>query len=146
MIPLINEAFDEDFSEDANVMLKPAKQVTQLPDATLEQNEMDAVAEVSDMSHDTVSFHFEVETWPDENIAVRLAEYDAAEAYAGVERTKGGAIMTLPRSAVIFLRSRESVPNDFTITIRYSGGEASYKVPVIKVKDYSVEEIFKKRL
>ncbi len=49
--------------------------------------------------------HIEQETWPNKNtIAIRLAEYGAAAAFDSVKVTEHGAVMTIPYSAVVFLR------------------------------------------
>ena len=46
IVPLVNEAFGERFPEGTHVTLKPMKQATQKPDGSVEQGEMDALAEL----------------------------------------------------------------------------------------------------
>ena len=54
--------------------------------------------------------------------------------------------MRIPNSAVIILHSTGQTPDDYTITLEYPGGSASYKVPVLKLADYSMESLFERRL
>ena len=148
LIPLINEVFGERFTDSARVVLKPGKQVTESADGAFEQGEVDTLAEVSEDFGGIVvkSYHFEIQAKEDGDLAIRIAEYGAAFAYSNVRWVNGGAEMTIPHAAVIFLRSRESTPDDYTVTVNYPGGKVSYKAPVIKIKDYTIDELFGKRL
>ena len=144
-IPLVNEAFGEHFTDKATISLKRNKQVLEHSDGSLEQGEMDALAELSE-DDTTKDYHFEVETWKDNTFAIRIAEYAAGAAYESIQLTDNGAKMTIPYSAVIFLRSANDIPNKLLIEIEYPGGVASYDAPVMKVKDYSINELFEKKL
>ena len=148
VIPLVNEVFGEHFTSKAKVVLKPSKQVTEEFDGSFERGEVDALAEIIEDGNVEVrkNYHFEVESRPNGAIAVRLAEYGTAAAYASVTQTAEGAEVTIPHSAVIFLRTNKSVPDRYVIRIVYPGGTVSYDVPIIKMKDYTVEEIIEKRL
>ncbi len=55
-------------------------------------------------------------------------------------------ILEYPHSAVLYLRHNNDTPDNMTVIIKTPGGEISYKVPVIKMQKYSLEEIFKKNL
>ena len=145
LIPLVNEAFHEHYSDQAVVILEPNKLMTELPDGSFDHREMDAIATLSENGVEK-GYHIEIETSTDQTFAVRIAEYAAGKAYRSVERTERGAKMTIPHSAVIFLRAVNEVPNEYVIEIEYPGGVVSYKAPVLKVKNYSVSEIFEKRL
>ena len=55
-------------------------------------------------------------------------------------------IVSFPNSAILFLRSTSSTRDYMQIVMKTPGGEVSYTVPVMKVKDYSLEEIFDRKL
>ena len=148
LVPLINEAFGEKFTEAAKVVLKPGKQVTESVDGAFEQGEVDTLAEVSEDFGELVvkNYHFEIQAKEDGDLAIRIAEYGAAYAYSNVKWTDNGAEMTIPHAAVIFLRSRESTSDNYTIKVNYPGGSVEYKAPVIKIRDYTIDDIFQKHL
>ena len=146
LIPLVNEAFHEHFTEKASVVLKPNKQVTKQEDGAMSQRYMDALAELTEPGKEGKVYHFECETWPDSGIAVRLAEYAAGYAFSHVKSKEGGAEIVLPHAAVIFLRPEGADLKEQTITVRYPGGAVEYPIPVLRIKDYTLEELFQKRL
>ena len=147
LVPLVNEVFGEHFSEHTEIRLDPMKQVTRLPDDSLKETETDAMAELSDEESGlTKYYHFECETWPDNGMALRIAEYDAGTAFSNVKRTENGACMTIPNSAVIYLRNAESFPNEYVITIDYPGGIAHYSVPVVRMSGYTLKTLLEKQL
>jgi hypothetical protein len=54
--------------------------------------------------------------------------------------------VSFPHTAVLYLRSGKATPDEMQVVIRTPGGEVSYQVPVMKVKTYTIEEIFEKNL
>ena len=146
LIPLVNEAFKEHFTEKAEVYLLPEKQETKQTDGSIIEREMDVHARMVE-GNVTKFYHFELEsTAGNKSFAIRIAEYAAGAAFGSAVLTETGAKMTIPYSAVIFLRSTDNTPDKLTIDIEYPGGTCSYEAPALKLKDYSVDELFDKRL
>ena len=145
LVPLVNEAFGAHYTENAVVTLDSGKLMTEFPDGNFSHREMDAIAKLTENGQ-TKDYHVEVESSKDKTFAIRIAEYAAGKAYKSVELTELGAKMVIPYSAVIFLRAENEVPDEFIIEIDYPGGTASYIAPILKVKNYSVSEIFDKKL
>ena len=59
----------------------------------------------------------------------------------------GGVLdVSFPHSAVLYLRHNKNTPDVLTVCIHTPGGSVSYDVPALKVKRYSIDEIFRKRL
>lgn len=55
--------------------------------------------------------------------------------------------MKFPRSAVLYLRHTEKTPDSITLTVRFpAGDQVKYAVPIIKVKEFSKEDIIRKKL
>ena len=50
--------------------------------------------------------------------------------------------VTIPNASVIFLRSDKSTPDEMITP----GSSVEFKVPVMKIKTYSLKEIFRKEL
>ena len=60
---------------------------------------------------------------------------------------KGNVLtVTLPHSAVLFLRQQASTPDTLKIRMITPGGTVEYDIQVIKSQQYSLEEIFEKKL
>ena len=145
LIPLVNEAFGEHYTDKAEVNLIPGKQSTEQTDSSFVEKEMDAYAKLTE-SGISKNYHFEVETGTDKSFAIRIAEYAAGAAQESVTLTENGAKTVIPYSAVIFLRTKNEVPDKLRMEIEYPGGVVSYDAPVMKIKSYSVKELIDKRL
>ena len=145
---LVNEVFGEHFTEKAKVEFKPNKQITKTNDGKMFHNEVDALFTLTEMQDKLVrkSYHYEFEAKGTKDVAIRIARYASAHAFASVRRTRYGATMEIPYSAFVFLRSDSANINKLKISINYPGGNVFYYAPVIKIKDYTLEELFKKKL
>ena len=148
LIPLVNEAFQENYSESACIELKPLKQVMEQTGGSFDHGEVDALAEIYEQKGQTEhkTYHFELETRKNGVIAIRLAEYATSYANDHIRQTKYGAEYEIPFSSVIYLRKNSNIPENYVMTIRYPGGKVQYHVPVIKAYHYSIEELFERKL
>lgn len=54
--------------------------------------------------------------------------------------------LKFPRSAVLYLRSRKTTPDIFEVNVEIEEQTVLYKIPILKVKNYNVDEIFEKDL
>lgn len=77
---------------------------------------------------------------------VRFFEYDTQIALDEGEIRENVLTVTLPHSAVLFLRYDTSTPDCMKIEIITPGGSVSYNIPVMKSQLYTIEEIFEKKL
>ena len=145
VIPLINEVYNEKLSEYATVDLKPLKHVVRKNRNRYIRREMDQLIRVIDGDLDRC-YHFECETYYNKSLAIRIGEYGSAAAFDSVKVKDNGVEIEVPYSAVIILKKANLVSNEFVVTIKYPGGEVKYSAPTIRVWDYSLEDIFEKRL
>lgn len=83
---------------------------------------------------------------PDGRITVRLFEYDAQIALDEGEIAKETWTVTFPNTAVLYLRTYKKTPNKMKYVIVTPGGNVEYDIPIMKVQDYSLDEILDKRL
>ena len=91
-------------------------------------------------------FHLECQINPDGSFLIRSFEYDAQ---IGLDNgTLDDEIMNirLAYSAVIYLREQKSEKSPLFIRLISYDGELCYEVKVLRVQDYSIEEIFTKGL
>lgn len=140
MIPLINEIFHTQYPMDS--------EETQLRNEHLEIHKKlitDSLLKVQG-----TTYHIECQSTPDGQMAIRMFEYGAAIALDDLRHGESEGRpyhIRFPFAAVIYLRSTENTPNELTTVIDFPDGQhLTYHVPIIKVQDYSLEEIFKKRL
>lgn len=60
--------------------------------------------------------------------------------------SKDESTFIFPQAAVLYLRTENTTPSSIKMRIVTPGGDVSYEIPVVKVQDYGLEEIFEKRL
>ncbi len=77
---------------------------------------------------------------------LRLFEYDSQVALDDARIEANTLVVDFPRSAVLFLRHTKTTPDELTITIHTPGGDVSYRIPVIKTQNYTLQMIFEKNL
>ena len=92
-------------------------------------------------------FHIECESSAgDHTILIRLVEYAFQIALDTGKTDDSSLTIELPYSAVIYLRSRETTPSRSKIVLKTPGGEVSYEIPILQIKNYSLTDIFDKKL
>ena len=77
---------------------------------------------------------------------IRMWEYDTQIALLNAEYREGMLYVDFPDSAVIYLRSNPNTPDELKICIRAARKELKYGIPILKVKNYTLEDIFERRL
>lgn len=142
IIPVINDVFDTSFVMGQDeVILKNNEWFLTTENGKQEET-------ISD-SHIMIRgryFHIECQSTNDGSMVMRMFEYDIQIAMQHADLVSNQYIIRLPESAVLYLRSTKNTPDMLEIKIEVPGDSCSYQVPVIKVRDYSIDEIFKKKL
>ena len=145
IIPLINEAFGESYTGDEIIRFSPNEHFLNQQDGSEDKRITDTTFAI--VGKVTKRYHLECQSTLDYSILIRIFEYDAQIALDQDSEIVGSRIIvSFPNTAVLFLRSNASTPDVMEIVIRTPGGDISYDVPVMKVKSYSIEEIFDKGL
>ena len=92
-------------------------------------------------------YHFECQSTKDGTIMIRMMEYDFMIALANSKWHRNKKRLKLPRSCIIYLRTQDTSMKEDTLEIELQDGNVvRYKVPILMVRNYSIEEIFEKRL
>jgi len=77
---------------------------------------------------------------------VRFFEYDSQIALDGSKLVGNTLKVKFPHSAVLFLRCNQSTPDKMTIEIETPNGAINYDIQVLKSQNYTIDEIFDKKL
>ena len=91
-------------------------------------------------------YHVECQSTLDNTMIVRMFEYDSQIALTHHQLEDQVLTVRFPESAVMYLRHSSKTADEMRIRILTRGGEVSYGIPVMKVQNYSLDEIFEKRL
>ena len=141
-IPLINEVFCTDYPENEEVV----------PIHNEHQTKSGEVITDSCLLIRNHLYHIECQSHPDTVMAVRMIEYDFAIAIENAVQKDGMYEMEFPRSCTLYLRDTKNTPDELQVKVHFgnraAGGQESivYTTPVIKVKRYTKDEIFQKKL
>lgn len=137
LIPLINEVFHECYSDDT--------EITRLPEEY--QQVISKIVADSCNKLDNKIYHFECQSRKDGNMILRMVEYDFMIALVDATGRNDTGQIHFPRSCVIYLRSTLTMPDEEQLEIIMPDGQVIlYHIPLLKLKEYSIDEIFEKNL
>ena len=141
MIPLINEMFDKNYSLTEKIISLRNEHFVLQEDCEKEERITDSCIMLGDDI-----YHIECQSTPDGTMALRMFEYDFKIALEKSQLEKHTLKIRFPKSAVLYLRSTPSTPDQLTVIMETPGGTITYQMPVLKMQDYSLEDIFAKKL
>ena len=138
LIPLINEVFGTDYPLD--------EEVVQLRNE--HQKDKDSITTDSFIRIRNTMYHIECQSVNDNTMAIRMFEYDAMIAIENaVAKEKGIFKIFMPKSCVLYVRANETAPKNHQVVVVFpDGNEHTYQIPCIRCDEYSIEEIFTKKL
>jgi len=145
IIPVINEMFGTNYGPDTAVELLQNE-------IYLKQQNGEEEKKVTDSSfylivnREKTRYHVECQSSVDGSMLIRMFEYDSQIALFERATTVESLDVRLPNSAILMLRHNSRTPNEFKITIHAQNNSLSYSVPLLKVKDYDIDEMFEKKL
>ena len=128
VIPLINELFGTDYTGQEAVLSSANEIFIRNPNGKKEKR-------VTDSNMTLISL-----------MEIRMWEYDTQIALLNAEYREGMLYVDFPDSAVIYLRSNPNTPDELKICIRAARKELKYGIPILKVRNYTLEDIFERRL
>ena len=140
IVPLVNEMFGENWQETENVELY--------------QNEVFITTGADEKritdSNFTIGnsrrYHIECQSSVDGTMTVRIFEYSTQIAITTAESDVSKTVFTMPASGILYLRCNDSTPDSQEIVVNTPGGTVSYKIPIVKIKDYSLDDMLSKKL
>lgn len=145
IIPVINEIFGETYTGDEKIEFFPNEHFLDQQDAADKERITDTNFRI--IGRIIKKYHLECESsLPDGKITIRLFEYDAQIALDESEVTEETLTVTFPNAAVLYLRTYKKTPDKMKYVIITPGGTVQYDVPIMKVQNYTLDDIFEKRL
>ena len=146
-VPLINEMFfrtglsDEEYSGSEKLVLLDKE----LPSLDSPDREMDLRLKIFGQVEKT--YHLECQSSPDGTIVLRLVRYNMLSALEEADYTQSTIRVQMDDSGLLFLRSTKNTPSVMTVELCVPQNQSiSYRIPVIKMQDYSLDTILTRRL
>lgn len=147
LIPVINEAFYKNYKEDAEIINLENEIFLRKQDGYEEKRITDAVMKIEDNQEKTGrSYHIECQSIKDTSMIVRMYEYDSQIALKDREWDGKNLKVKFPYSAIIYLRSDNTMGKNMRMMLNTPEDEAEYQIHLIKLKDYNLDRIFEKHL
>ena len=137
LIPLINEVFHTNYSEDEN----------------FEQLRNEHYEKYGKIITDSIIrigrhiYHLECQSEKDAEMVIRMFEYDISIALEHASDSGEIWEIEFPQSCVLYVRNHRTLPEYHTAIVRFSGGQhVTYQVPIIHAQKYTVNAMFEKNL
>ena len=144
IIPVVNEMFLENYTGKEPVVLLPEIHFMNQQDGNTKEKITDSCFEIR--SELPRKFHIECQSTPDGSMAIRFFEYDSQIALDQGELKNHRLTLRFPHSGVLYLRHTSKTPDNMEIVLDTPGGMITYTIPILRVQNYSIEEIFQKKL
>ncbi len=145
IIPVINEIFKESYIGNELIEFHPNEHFIDQQDAADKERITDTNFII--YGKKKKKYHLECESsLPDGRMTIRLFEYDAQIALDEGEVINETLTVTFPNTAVLYLRNYKKTPDKMRYVIKTPGGTVEYDVPIMKVQEYTLEDIFSKDL
>ena len=135
-VGLINEAFGTDYPDSV--------QIEQLRNEFMEENGKIITDSIFRMERRL--YHIECQSTPDGTMAVRMLEYDFAIALEEALKNGKPYRVGLPQSCVLYLRHTRNTSDELQVEVCFGEESLTYKTRVIKVQNYSKEDILKRNM
>ena len=146
LLRFVNYVFQTDYDRTAKVTHLRNEQFVESKGKITEKRITDARFEV-DYRGEKTRYHFECESEGySSTIMVRLFQYAAKIGLADSVKTHGKLVIKMPKSGLLVLRDKGNPPEKVLLEIETPGGNVLYDIPVICVANYTIEEMFEKKL
>lgn len=137
IVPLINEVFHTSYPMDVKI--------TQLRNEY--QLENGKIITDSRLLIEGRIYHIECQSTDDLTMAVRMVEYDFVTAVEFAHKQGRRYQLEFPHSFVLYLRSGRNTPEFLEIDMIFPNGQSYlYKIPTMKLENYTKDNIFEKNL
>ena len=144
IIPVVNEMFLENYTGKEPVVLLPEIHFINQQDVNTKEKITDSCFEIR--SELPRKFHIECQSTPDGSMAIRFFEYDSQIALDQGELKNHRLTLRFPHSGVLYLRHTSKTPDNMEIVLDTPGGMITYTITIMRIQNYSIEEIFQKKL
>ena len=139
IIPVINEVFHERYSGKEEVVFSANEHFLNRQGGNEDERITDSNFKI--VGTVTKKYHLECQSNIDSSMLVRLFEYDTQ-----IALDEGEIKENVKTQDMKNLRCNESTPDKMKIKMVTPGGEVTYDIPLMKSQQYTLDEIFEKRL
>ena len=147
VIPMLNELFASEYNGNELIVKTENEIFLHKQDGEEEKRITDTSLIIKRNLEDKgKGYHLECQSTKDGTIAIRMYEYDSQIALKNGEMEDGMLTVRFPESAILYLRSDKKTPNYIWMKMETPGGNIRYQIPVMKIKDYTLDMIFEKKL
>jgi predicted transposase/invertase (TIGR01784 family) len=144
VVYFFNGLFDENFPLNSKVTYNETETINDKLDRIAADGLLNITA-----PNEEGKFHVEAQINPDNTISIRVFRYDFEEAvkHNTTDPEDGAVVLTFPKPKVIYLEHYGNTPDEVKLRLNFEGqGTYTYKVPTLKLLDYSVEELTEKHM
>ncbi len=141
IVPVVNEVFHRQYAFREDVKRSNEKYFINRQDGGQLQRIADSNIEIKE-----TKYHIECQSTVDGSMVTRMFEYGAQSALNDSTLEESVLTVEFPHVAVLYLRHNSKTPENMKIRIKTPDAECSYNVPIVKLRDYSLDEIFNKQL
>lgn len=147
LIPFVSHMFGENYGRDAKVNRLRNEQYIEHEDGSEEKRVTDSSFEII-WNNVAKRYHLECESKKyDGTILIRIFEYDSQIAKNNAEGSSYKLKVGFPNTGLLLLRGGADDAGSAEIEIVMPDDRSiAYEVPIVKMADYSIEEIFDKHL
>lgn len=136
-LPLVNEVFHENYDRTARLI--------PLNGEFYNKDNSKVVSDTAFLVNGR-AYHFECQFSNDKEMAFRMFEYDFHIGLSDSKSKKRIDEFDFPRSCVVYITTNKKVPEKLKLKVNFPNGSHTYEVETIRVHDYGLESIQKKKL
>lgn len=144
LLPLLNEVFGEHYEGNEKITFGEGIHFMNQQDGEYNKRITDTFFTVT--GKQTKQYHIECQSTIDYSMLIRFFEYDTQIALDNGTIEGNILRVSLPHSAALFLRSNQNTMDEMTVEISSPGGIINYSIPVLKIKNYTIDELFNQKL
>ena len=143
LIPVINEVFGTEYAQGTQVLLSQNEHFIRDKDGQQKRRITDSNFIIED-----VPYQIECQSVNDGSMVIREWEYNSQIALENrtFTRENGNLFLKFPHAAVLCLRHNKNTQDFLTIIVQFPENTSTYRIPMIKIKEYDIESIFEKQL
>lgn len=144
VLPVLNEIFGEEYTGTERIVFSLNEHFLNRQDGNEDKRVTDSSFTVYGKTEK--KYLFECQSTADSSLLVRIYEYAVQIALDDGELSENRLKVTIPHSAILFLRSTHATPDSMLIVMETPGGTVEFPVPVMKMQSYTLQEIMEKDL
>ena len=147
VIPFVNHMFGEQYDKTAVIKRLRNEHFVANEDGSSEKRITDSNFEIR-FGNTVKKYHLECESSKyDGTILVRMFEYNTQIALDEAQKSIDTISLRFPHTGLLLLRESDNAPKRAKVEMELPGGQTpSYEVPIIKMSNYTIDDIFEKKL